>query len=456
MNIAENLTLLANTKESIRLAINRKGVTLESSAPFSAYSAAIMAIETASLYGEVEASVASPAFYVTGVPEPPATSSNYMDGYVIAVGRTEGFEPYSGNNTNNDVLVCDMFRFNNQGVYLSENSEYYSGGGIALNAAYITELNNNHRLPIDVLSGGTYYVGVWKFHQTTNGSDYVLDEQLPVTISAATPTPQYDYALSCDGIRFGNADLTGTFDSSTEDWTKTYVNLYYGTGDWNIAFTPSGTVDPTEFRIENDADAFGISSSDYNIGYDDEQEQWYVQANDNTVNYSDQSKFFGVKAVLDSNDEDVTNGTLHVDIGTVDARPEPDEPSGEIPEGLWGFDVEQEGGTNVMWVEAFMDNDMSSTPQETVVNIYEDPNDSPVNTITYSYISKFSEGYVNQTDSSAGLYAVQYVAFDTGNSPIILGLSCNTAGYYYIEVVNHTNPRFYDDTVTQIYPDNAQ
>lgn len=125
-----------------------------------------------------------------------------------------------------------------------------------------------------------------------------------------------------------------------------------------------------------------------------------------------------------------------------------------IPEGLWEFDVSQEGGTNVIWVEGFMENNMSSTPQETIVKIYEDPNGEPINTITYSYISKFSEGDVSQTNSSAGLYAAQYNAVNSINDPILLGLSCNTAGTYYIEVVDHANPRFYDDTVTEIYPNN--
>lgn len=129
-------------------------------------------------------------------------------------------------------------------------------------------------------------------------------------------------------------------------------------------------------------------------------------------------------------------------------------PSGEIPEGLWKFNISQEGGTNVIWVEGFMTNDKSNTWQETVVNIYGDPNGEPVNSITYSYNSKLSDEEVSQTNSAAGLYAEQYNVFDTSNDPIVLGLSCNTAGDYYIEVADHANPRFYDDTITQIYPDN--
>lgn len=128
-----------------------------------------------------------------------------------------------------------------------------------------------------------------------------------------------------------------------------------------------------------------------------------------------------------------------------------------IPEGLWKFNVTQEGGTNVIWVEGFMTKDKSNTLQETVVNIYDedqDLNGEPINSITYSYNSKLSDEEVSQTNSSAGLYAEQHSAFDTSNDPIVLGLSCNNAGYYYIEVVNHANPRFYDNTMTQIYPDN--
>lgn len=44
MNIEENLTLLANTKESIRQAINTKGGSVESGTPFSGYSEAISSL----------------------------------------------------------------------------------------------------------------------------------------------------------------------------------------------------------------------------------------------------------------------------------------------------------------------------------------------------------------------------------------------------------------------------
>lgn len=317
MNIADNLALLAQTKENIRQAINRKGVVLESSAPFSAYSAAIMAI------------------------------------------------------------------------------------------------------------------------------------------SAATPTPEpvnYTYALSMDnGADYGAGELDGAWDDSIGAWTMNYVDLYYGSGDWEQGnFVSSGTVSPSAYSLENNPDGAGVSDTDYNVGFDNEQGKWYIQANDNTVNYSDQGEFFCVKATS-GNSVDISGATMTVNIGTVDARP---EQGGEIPEGLWKFNVTQEGGTNVIWVEGFMENNKSSTPQETIVKIYEDPNGEPINTITYSYISKFSEGDVSQTNSSAGLYAAQYSSVNSSNDPILLGLSCNTAGTYYIEVVDHANPRFYDDTNTEIYPNN--
>ena len=126
-----------------------------------------------------------------------------------------------------------------------------------------------------------------------------------------------------------------------------------------------------------------------------------------------------------------------------------------IPEGLWQFDVSQEGGTNVMWVESFMEWEIPNDPVSTVVNIYEDPNGEPINSITYEFTPKFSQEVITQTNSSAGLYAAENTgAIDTNNDPRTVGISCNTAGTYYIEVVGHTNPRFYDDTNTEIYPNN--
>lgn len=468
MNIAENLALLAQTKENIRQAINRKGVVLESSAPFSAYSAAIMAIETASLslYAEVEASVASPAFYVTGIPSPQATSSNYYaDGYVIGIGKTEGFEPWSDDtfNFNNDVLVCEFFKKNNQDIYCAENSEHYTGGGIALNAAHMTELRYNNRLPIDVTSGGTYYVAVWKFHKVTSGTGdpYVLDEQLPVTISAATPTPEpvnYTYALSMDnGANYGAGELDGAWDDSIGAWTRKYVDLYYGTGDWEQGnFVSSGTVSPSAYSLENNPDGAGVQDTNYNVGFDNEQGKWYIQANDNTVNYSDQGEFFCVKATS-GNSVDISGATMTVNIGTVDARP---EQGGDIPEGLWKFDISQSQWPDcAMMVEAYF-NPYELKKGETgsqTVNIYTDPSGEPVNTITYDgyVIGGAKEMDVQNTNANAGVYCTNSSDWTPYiSNPLSFKLECRTAGKYYIEVVDHANPKFYDVNGTQIYPNN--
>ena len=267
--------------------------------------------------------------------------------------------------------------------------------------------------------------------------------------------------------------------------------------------TPTPTPEPTSaVTISSVQDpAFRIDYSDINTGitdckigistssamtWDDWSSNNYAYANTHTsssarswqMNLGLSRGTFGVERASDDSQQSLQNklslktlsaGTWYVkvwvsydDWATASAitpvvevvpPPEPDEPS-EIPEGLWQFNISQEGGTNVIWVEGFMSNDKSNTWQETVVNIYGDPNSEPVNSITYSFNSKFDEGEVSQTNSSAGLYAEQYNAVNSSNDPIVLGLSCSIAGKYYIEVVDHENPRFYNDEMVQIYPDN--
>lgn len=131
-----------------------------------------------------------------------------------------------------------------------------------------------------------------------------------------------------------------------------------------------------------------------------------------------------------------------------------------IPEGLHKFSISQaEFPDYAMMVEAFYNPDELSKGEtgSQVVNIYSDPSGEPINTITYDgyVVGGMPDVNVQNTDyNNAGVYCSNtsdWVPFET--NPLAFKLECRTAGTYYIEVVGHTDPRFYDANGTQIYPE---
>lgn len=444
MNIAENLTLLNNTKLAIRNAIIAVGGELSENAPFSAYSEAILALS-----GDTPTPTPTPE------PTSAVTFSAAQDPAFIVdfpqVGNGEywmiGADPDSAFTYSDSGSSLWFTISRQQGVWATEDAADGTYG--VMQATDYQSYVAQNKLALKVTSGGTWYVKAWLHDGNLTNATATTPS---VTVVPAPQPVQYTYAMSMDGgITFHDGNLDGAWDDSIGEWTRNYVDLYYGSGDWEQGnFVSSGTVSPSAYSLEDDPDGYGISSANYNVGFDNDEGRWYVAANAATIDYADQGEFFCVKATS-GNSVDISGATLHVNIDGVD----PDGSGGEIPEGLWEFDVSQEGGTNVIWIESFMEWAIPIDPVSTVVNIYEDPNGEPINSITYEFTPKFSDESITQTNSSAGLYAAENSgAIDAYNDPPTVGISCNTAGTYYIEVVDHTNPRFYDDTNTEIYPNN--
>lgn len=132
-----------------------------------------------------------------------------------------------------------------------------------------------------------------------------------------------------------------------------------------------------------------------------------------------------------------------------------------IPEGLHEFTLSQSQWPDyAMTVEAYFNPDelqRGETGSQTV-NIYTDPLGEPVNSITYNgyVVGGMPEMSVQNTNNNAAVYcsnSSDWSPYTT--NPLAFKLECSTAGTYYIEVVEHTNPRFYDANGNQIYPDNA-
>lgn len=131
-----------------------------------------------------------------------------------------------------------------------------------------------------------------------------------------------------------------------------------------------------------------------------------------------------------------------------------------IPEGLHKFSISQaEFPDYAMTVEAFYNPDELSKGEtgSQTVNIYEDPNGEPLNTITYNgyVVGGTPEVDVQNTNANAGVYCSNLSEWSSyTTNPLAFKLECRTAGDYYIEVADHANPKFYDVNGTQIYPDN--
>ena len=275
--------------------------------------------------------------------------------------------------------------------------------------------------------------------------------------------------------------------------------------------TPTPTPEPTSaVTISSVQDpAFRIDYSDINTGitdckigistssamtWDDWSSNNYAYANTHTsssarswqMNLGLSRGTFGVERASDDSQQSLQNklslktlsaGTWYVkvwvsydDWATASAitpvvevvpPPEPDEPS-EIPEGLHKFTIsESQWPDCAMMVEAFYNPDKlrkGETGSQTV-NIYEDPNGEPVNTIAYNgyVIGGETEVDVQNSDFNAGVYCSNLNDWSPYiSNPLAFKLECRTAGTYYIEVVDHANPKFYDVNGIQIYPDNAQ
>lgn len=131
-----------------------------------------------------------------------------------------------------------------------------------------------------------------------------------------------------------------------------------------------------------------------------------------------------------------------------------------IPEGLHKFTISQSNWPDcAMMVEAFYNPDELKKGERgsQTVNIYTDPFGEPVNSITYNgyVIGGVPDVDVQNSDFNAGVYCTNssdWTPYETGSQAF--KLECRTAGDYYIEVADHTDPKFFDANGTQIYPDN--
>lgn len=165
----------------------------------------------------------------------------------------------------------------------------------------------------------------------------------PDTGETPTPEPVYTYAMSMDGgSTFATGDLDGSWDDSIGNWARNYLELHYGSGDWaNGDFVSSGVVPPSNYAVVDDPIQTGIQ--DYDIGYDDDQGQWFVSANSNTVQYDGAGEFLCVKA--QSGNTDISGATMHLEISSVDADPNESGGGDELP--MFWYKFDSDGNPNL-------------------------------------------------------------------------------------------------------------
>lgn len=171
-----------------------------------------------------------------------------------------------------------------------------------------------------------------------------------------TPTPEpvvnYTYAMSLDGgSTFGTGNLDGSWDDSIGSWTRNYIELHRGSGDWQYGnFVSSGTVSPSSYTVVDDPIQTGIQ--DYDIDYDDDQGQWYVAANSSTVQYDGAGEFLCIKC-QSGNSVDISGATMHMEITSVDADPNESGGGDELP--MYWYKFESDGNPNLQ-VDALIAN----------------------------------------------------------------------------------------------------
>ncbi len=87
------------------------------------------------------------------------------------------------------------------------------------------------------------------------------------------------------------------------------------------------------------------------------------------------------------------------------------------------------------------------------VKIYTDPADSPVNSIEFTLTCVAHQGYdyYDDTDNTAGVVGA---AMSVINNIYCLGLACQTAGTYWIELDGYDSTTFYDSSGNEMTPEN--